>query len=511
MSTPTAVIRCGSQVRTHSEVKSRAARLATGLSQLGLRIGDRYAILMRNEIGFIEATLAGAALGAVPVPVNWHWTGDDLAHLLVDSACKAVVVHTDFLPALEAVIPDGCDIIEAAVPAVVADAYQFERPELTDRYPHTEALIEANDHYSDAVGAPPLSVIYTSGTTGKPKGILRQPVAPEDTARLIELVVAGLGLGTARSTLVAAPLYHTAPNTHAIFACALGMTVEIMPRFDAEELLRTVQDHRIEHVQAVPTMFIRMLKLPAELRHRYDTSSLTGVVHAAAPCPPEVKREMIDWLGPIVFEYYGGSETGAAVLCTSTEWLEHPGTVGRPFGGAAVKILATDGRELPPGSHGDIYIRPVEGWPEFTFLGNPEKRREMERDGFITVGDIGYLDEEGFLYLSDRRNDMVISGGVNIYPAEIESCIVGMDGVADVAVFGIPDPDFGESLAAHVQPAEGTQLDADAVRTHVAGHLAKYKVPKVVVFETELPREDTGKLFKRKLKAPYWRDAAMLK
>ncbi|WP_254707613.1 AMP-binding protein [Rhodococcus pyridinivorans] len=367
-----------------------------------------------------------------------------------------------------------------------------------------DTLIGAHAPVTAPVTDPPLGVIYTSGTTGRPKGILRQPVPAEHAGRLAELVVEGFAFGSATSTLIPAPLYHTAPNTHAVFALALGLDLDIPPRFDAEGLLALIQQRRIEHLQMVPTMFVRWLKLPEDVRARYDLSSLKSIVHAAAPCPQEVKRAIIDWLGPIVHEYYGGSETGAAVTCTSKQWLEHPGTVGRPFADVEVKILGDDGTELPPGRAGEIYLKPFSVWPDFTYLGNDAKRREIERDGFLSVGDIGYLDTDGYLYLSDRRNDMVISGGVNIYPAEIEACIITVPGVRDVAVFGIPDPDFGEALAAHIELEPGARVGAEDIRTHVTGHLAKYKVPKVVVFDDALPREDTGKLFKRKLKEPYW-------
>jgi long-chain acyl-CoA synthetase len=218
---------------------------------------------------------------------------------------------------------------------------------------------------------------------------------------------------------------------------------------------------------------------------------------------------MIDWFGPIIYEYYGGSETGVVVLCTSEQWLGHPGTVGRPLRDADVKIFGDDGAQLPPGVTGEIYLRPPSIFPDFTYLGNDAKRRAMERDGYVSVGDLGYLDDDGYLYLNDRRNDMVISGGVNIYPAEIEACIVALPGVRDVAVFGIPDAEFGESVAAHVERAPGTDIGVDDIRSHVARHLANYKVPKVVVFEETLPREDTGKLFKRLLKEPYWQARAV--
>jgi long-chain acyl-CoA synthetase len=215
---------------------------------------------------------------------------------------------------------------------------------------------------------------------------------------------------------------------------------------------------------------------------------------------------MIDWFGPIIYEYYGGSETGMVVFCSTQQWLDRPGTVGRPFGDADVRILGEDGALLPPGTVGEIYTKLCSVWPDFTYLGNDAKRRAMERDGYVSIGDLGYLDDDGYLYLSDRRNDMVISGGVNIYPAEIEACIIALPEVRDVAVFGIPDAEFGESLAAHIERAPDARIAADDIRSHVASHLAKYKVPKVVVFDDALPREDTGKLFKRLLKEPYWQN-----
>jgi long-chain acyl-CoA synthetase len=253
----------------------------------------------------------------------------------------------------------------------------------------------------------------------------------------------------------------------------------------------------------VPTMFVRLLALPEQTRSRYDLSSLRWIVHAAAPCPPEVKRAMIDWLGPIVAEYYGGTETGPVVFCTSEEWLAHPGTVGRPIERSVVKVLDADGSELPTGASGEIYMW-VDIWPDFTYAGDAQKRRAIERDGLVSCGDVGYLDAEGYLYLNDRRSDMVISGGVNIYPAEIEACLLSLPGVRDCAVFGVPDDDFGEALAAHVELSEGAELSADAVRGHIRSSLAAYKTPRVVEFSDSLPREDSGKIFKRRLREPYW-------
>jgi long-chain acyl-CoA synthetase len=495
----------GTRQRPLAEVKERAARLARGLRDLGVGHGDRYGIVMRNEIAYLEANLAAALIGAVPVPVNWHWTGVDLAHLLTDSGVKLLIVHTDLLPAVEAHKPAGVVIVEAETPAEVAAAYRLGAVPLTGRYPTLAGLIEDNDPAAPVSAAPPMAVIYTSGTTGLAKGILRDPVKAENAAGLMSLVAGTFCYEAGETTVVPAPLYHTAPNVAAIFAAALGMSIVLMPRFDAEELLRLIERHRVSTVQVVPTMFIRMLRLPAEVRARYDLSCLQAVVHAAAPCPPDVKRAMIDWLGPVVREYYGGSEGGIWVYCDSAEWLAHPGTVGRPVLDAAIRVLDPALAEVPAGETGLIYGRSPHVWPDFTYLHNDDKRRDIDAgDGFITVGDLGHVDGDGYLYLSDRANDMVISGGVNIYPAEIEACLVNLPGVQDVAVFGIPHPDLGESLAAHVQPLPGETLTVEQVREHVARHLARYKVPSVVVFEEELPREDSGKLFKRRLRERYW-------
>lgn len=499
------IVYSGKRQTPLAEVKSRAAHLGAGLRRLGIEPGDRYGIIMRNETGFLEANLAAAPIGAVPVPVNWHWTGADLAHLLSDSGMKLAVAHTDLLPAVEKHKPGHVRIIEAVPPEEVADAYGLGPVTATGRYPTLDGLIEENDPPAAGTAPPPMAVIYTSGTTGLAKGILRDPVKPEHAPGLMSLVAKTFLYEPGATTVLTAPMYHTAPNVAATFGAALGLSMVIMPRFDAEELLRLIEAHRVSTVQVVPTMLIRMLRLPPQVRARYDLSSLKAVVHAAAPCPPDVKRAAIDWLGPIVREYYGGSEGGIWTDCDSQEWLAHPGTVGRPVDDAAIRILDPALKEVAAGETGLIYGRSPRAWPDFTYIGNDGGRRDIDAgEGFFTIGDIGHVDADGYLYLSDRQGDMVISGGVNIYPAEIEACVQNLEGVADTAVFGIPDPDLGETLAAHVEPLPGATLTEDDVRDHVARHLAKYKVPAVVVFEDKLPREDTGKLFKRRLKARYW-------
>ena len=253
----------------------------------------------------------------------------------------------------------------------------------------------------------------------------------------------------------------------------------------------------------VPTMFVRLLKLSEETKRKYDLSSLAFVVHAAAPCPPEIKRQMIAWWGPVINEYYGATETGAVVFHTSEEALRKPGTVGRPITGGIVRIYDEQGHVLGPNQVGEVYLR-LEALPDFTYHGLDDQRRAIERDGLVTAGDVGYLDDDGYLFLCDRKKDLVISGGVNIYPAEIEAAILAVPGVHDCAVFGIPDEEYGEALCAYIESEPGSALSAGEVRAFLSDKLARYKVPKVIEFQRDLPREDSGKIFKRKLRAPYW-------
>jgi len=281
-----------------------------------------------------------------------------------------------------------------------------------------------------------------------------------------------------------------------------------MFRFDAEEMLRLIEAHHITQVQVVPAMLIRLLQLPEPVRSRYDLSSLTCIAHGAAPCPVHVKEQIINWFGPIVSEAYGGSEAGLVTWTDTPGWLAHPGTVGRPDDGSDVRILAEDGSPLGPRQAGQVYVRPPEYLPDFTYLGDPAKRAAIERDGYLSLGDIGYLDEDGYLYLTDRASDIVISGGVNIYPAEIEQVILKLAGVRDVAVVGIPDDTYGEALAAHVAADPAAGLSADSVRNHLRGCIASYKIPRLIVFDDHLPREDSGKLFKRRLRELYWARSA---
>ena len=355
-------------------------------------------------------------------------------------------------------------------------------------------------------------MIYTSGTTGHPKGVRRNPPTADQAVVWQEIIgkVMGFSADVASPdesvTVVTGPMYHSAPNAYGLFALRYGANIILEPRFDPEELLQFIDRERVTHLHMVPTMFVRLLKLPDEVKAKYDLSSLRFVVHAAAPCPVHVKQAMIEWWGPVIYEYYGGTETGAVVFCDSEEWLAHPGTVGKSFNGADIRVLDDDGKELSQGATGEIVCR-MHSIPDFTYHGDDEKRRRSEKSGLIALGDIGYLDDDGFLYLCDRAKDMVISGGVNIYPAEIEAELHKMPGVEDCAVFGIPNEEFGEALCAVVQRRTGADIGEDDVRAFLRERVAGFKVPRTVEFKTELPREDSGKIFKRKLREPYWEAA----
>jgi long-chain acyl-CoA synthetase len=304
-------------------------------------------------------------------------------------------------------------------------------------------------------------------------------------------------------SVVPGPLYHSAPNAFAMRAGRVGEVMVLMPRFDPVQLLELIERERLDTMFMVPTMFIRLLKLPEEVRRKYDLSSLRFVIHAAAPCPHDVKRAMIDWWGPVINEFYGSTESSAVTLASSADTLAKPGTVGRAVEGAELRILDDDGRVQPPGEVGEIFTRFAE-LPDFTYHNKPHERAKVDREGFITSGDVGYLDADGYLFLCDRKRDMVISGGVNIYPAEIEAVLHAMPGVKDCAVFGIPDAEFGEKLMAVVEPQDGGSVSADDVRAHLRRHLADYKVPRMIEIGRDLPREDSGKIFKRRLRDPYW-------
>ena len=501
------VIISGERQRSHQEIMMNAARAARGLEEtLGLKLADSVAIFMRNDFGVFEMSLAAAALGAYSVPVNWHYTADEAQYVLENCGAKALIIHADLLPQIASGIPESCKVLVVETPPELSTTYQVspEAARVPDNATGWYEWLAQFEPLAPRDVASPGAMIYTSGTTGRPKGVRRKAGTPAEMENLYATINQAFDIGPGKRTIIPAPLYHSAPNTYGILCVVMGMDETVlMPRFDPEELLRLIERHKTTHLQTVPTMFIRMLKLPKEQREKYDTSSLEFVVHAAAPCPPDVKQQMIDWWGPIINEYYGATEVGSVSFLTSEQWLNHRGSVGKAMTNCEIVILDDDGKKLGPHEIGDVFCRNL-GGPDFTYHLDDQKRAKAEMHGLISVGDIGYLDEDGFLYLCDRRNDMVISGGVNIYPMEIETCLISHPAIADCAVFGIPDEDFGESLCACVQLQPGHAMSEDDVRAHVREFMASYKVPKIVDIRPDLPREDSGKIFKRKLREPYW-------
>lgn len=490
----------GTRLRSNAEARARAFRAAAGFRQLGVETGDAIALLLRNDFEFFEASLAAGYAGAYAVPINWHSTADEASYVLKDSGAKLLVIHRDLLERLAGAIDPGLPVLVVATPPEISAAYGLSGSS-------GQSMIPTLDWETWMTGFAPLetpntdarsAVIYTSGTTGRPKGVRREP---DRTGAAARLSAVGFGMGEGLETvLMNGPMYHTAPNSYGRLAFELGARIILQPRFDPEEMLQLIERYRVTHMHIVPTMFVRLLRLPADIRAAYDLGSLRSVVHGAAPCPPELKRQMIDWWGPVINEYYGATEAGLIATHNSDEAVRKPGTVGRALPGVTVRIVGGDGRDLPAGQIGDIYVQ-TPGSGNFNYIGLKGKRDEITLGTFITVGDIGYLDEEGYLFLCDRRNDMIISGGVNIYPAEIEAALQAQPDVADAAVFGVADAEFGQSVCAYVQPSDiAAGVDVDALRLRLETVLSKYKVPRIFVVQNELPREDSGKIFKRKLR-----------
>jgi long-chain acyl-CoA synthetase len=495
----------GERRRTHAEVAARAARIAGGLHRLGVRQGDSVCMLMRNDIAFIESAYAAMQLGAYGVPINWHFKVEEIDYILRDSATSVLIGHADLLHQLKRAIPPGVTVLSAPTPPEILKTYTIDRDLLAKPgfAIDFESWLEQQLPYNGPAVPQPQNMIYTSGTTGNPKGVRRQAPTVEQAATAERMRTLIFGLNPGVRALLPGPLYHSAPNSFGIRAGKLGGALVLTPRFDTEEFLKLIEAERIDTMFMVPTMFIRLLKLPEEVRRKYDISSLRHVIHAAAPCPPDVKRAMIQWWGPVIYEFYGSTESGAVTFANSEDALKKPGTVGRIAPGAELRFIGDDGRVLGQGEIGEIYSR-ISAHPDFTYHNKPEKRGEIERDGFITSGDVGYIDADGYVFLCDRKRDMVISGGVNIYPAEIEAVLHAVPGVHDCAVFGIPDEEFGEALMAVVEPQEGVKLDLADIRVRLKASLADYKVPKHIEIATALPREDSGKIFKRRLRDPYW-------
>jgi long-chain acyl-CoA synthetase len=474
----------------------RVNQLAHALRATGLDDGDGVAALVPNGIAPIELTMAALQAGWYYTPINWHFTAPEIAYIVHDTEAKVFFVHERFAEAGRAAAD------QAGVPADARFSYGAV-PGFTD----VTAL-----RSGQPAGLPPrrtagATMHYTSGTTGRPKGVRRElsGLDPDDAADLLcaLLQIFGVTSGQPNVHLVTSPNYHTAVTTFGGTALQYGHTLVCMDGWDAAKALELVERYRITNTHMVPTQFKRMLSLPEETRKRHDVSSMRWLIHAAAPCPVQIKRAMLEWWGPCVYEYYAATEGGGTVV-TPQEWLERPGTVGRAWPMSEIMIADDDGNPVPAGVPGTVYMKMA---LEFEYKDDPAKTAASRLRGFFTVGDIGFLDEDGYLFLCDRKSDMIISGGANIYPAEIEAEIIVHPKVADVAVFGIPDEEWGEQIKAVVQPADGVPPSAELAAEIIAsldGRLAKMKWPKSIDFVDELPRDPSGKLLKRRLREPYW-------
>jgi long-chain acyl-CoA synthetase len=503
---------------SYKELDARANRFARLLRRLGLSRGDHIALLMENHARFFEVVAAASRIGLYYTPISSHLTAPEVAYIVDDSAARVVVTTAKLLEVAAAAAP-SCRGVEHWFAIGMEDpTAPFE--------PYEEAVAaEVEDPLGDEFLGMPM--MYSSGTTGRPKGVLRPlpEVRPRESDDAIRFGRGLMKFRTGMKLLSVAPLYHAAPHAAVTAALQLGAEVIVMERFDPEECLKLVDRYGITHMQMVPTMFVRLLKLPASVRGYYHLSSLEAVVHSAAPCPIPVKEAMIEWLGPIVYEYYGATESYGFTRCTSEEWLSHKGTVGRAVLGE-ILILDDLGRAVPGGDVGNVWFV---GGSTFRYFTRPKSKRgnrfsasrpeidtvEAEEagpasvvpTGAATVGDIGWVDEEGYLYLTDRKSFMIVSGGVNIYPREVEDVLAMHEAVADVAVVGVPDEDFGEQVKAVVMLDPSFSPSA-SVEQELIGfcrqQLAGFKCPRSVDFVNVLPRLESGKLAKHLVREPYW-------
>ena len=474
-----------------SDFGARVQRAVGALRALGVSDGDVVALMLHNGPAALELMLACRWLGAAWCPVNWHFKADELGYILRDCQARLFVAEAPLLDELAAALAPGLQVLAAG-------------REPSTRWPRWESLRDAAAPNTEPAHPPRGAMLYTSGTTGRPKGIKRAPATPEQAVRALARSRHVYGFEPGMRALLSAPLYHSAPNSYAIVAAQTeGAMLVLERRFDPERTLALIERHRLTHAYLVPTMYVRLLRLPDAVKKRHDLSSMRFVGSTGSPCAPEVKRAMIDWWGPVIHEAYGSSELGYMTRLDSREALARPGSAGRALPDVEIRILDEAGAEQAAGVPGLIYVR-QRGIADFSYQGDDGARRAMDREGFLTMGDVGYLDRDGYLFIVDRKADMVISGGVNIYPAEIEQALLAMPGVDDCAVFGIPDAEYGEALAAAVQPRAGALPTVDEVKAWLRERLAGYKVPAVVTFHETLPREDTGKIFKRKLREPYW-------
>jgi len=492
-----ALVTPDNQEYSAGELLGRVNQVVHGLRAAGMEAGDALAVVLPNGIEILEIYLAALQAGWYLVPINHHLVGPEIAYIVEDCDAKIFVGHERFA--------EEC--------TVAAEEVGFPKERL-----FSVGQIDGFGSFSEMRDAQPTSnpenrtlgdvMNYTSGTTGQPKGVRRDlpPVSPEEAALGLSgvLFLFGVQPGDDNVHIIGSPLYHTAVMRFGGASMHLGHTVVVMDKWDPEGMLKLIEEYKVTTSHMVPTQFHRLLALPEDIRRKYDMSSLRHMIHAAAPCPIDTKRAMIDWWGSAIDEYYAASEGGGTLVGTE-EWLTKPGTVGKPWPISEIAIFDDDNNELPTGEIGTVYMAMSAGG--FEYHKDKDKTEKNRIGRFFTVGDVGYLDEDGFLFLCDRKTDMIISGGANIYPAEIENVLLGHPKVVDAAVFGIPHDDWGEEVKAVIEPVDGVAPSpelADEILAYCDGRLARFKTPKTIDFIEEMPRDPNGKLYKRKLRDPYW-------
>ncbi|MFT5604166.1 MAG: long-chain acyl-CoA synthetase [Paracoccaceae bacterium] len=497
---PALIARDGDSLRrvSRGELLAQSNRLAHGLRELGLTPGDAVAIAAPNTVENIELYLAAIQMGLYLVPLNWHLAAPEIQYILKDSGARVFIAHEK----LHATAQNAVSELSCHCYAIGAIPSFGSFCELTDGQPTT---LPSERRAGQVMN-------YTSGTTGRPKAVKRalHDLSPDVLYSIMPSMLGNtfnIGAEDNHVHYCGSPLYHTAVTSWAGNSLHLGHCVVLVHQWDAGQMLADIEQFAVTTSHMVPTQFTRLLKLPEAQRAQNDLSSLRSIIHAAAPCPPAVKQAMLDWWGPIIFEYYAGTEGGSAI-CTPQDWLKYPGTVGKAPPSSGLRVLDDEGRDLPANTSGSIYLKIMAGM-DFEYKGDPEKTRTNRVGDYFTLGDVGYLNEDGFLFLSDRKIDMIISGGANIYPAEVENVLIMHPAVLDCAVFGIPNEDWGEEVKAVIQLRENTASDSALlgdIQQFLEARLARMKLPRSYDFVAELPRDPNGKLYKRRLREPYWQN-----
>jgi long-chain acyl-CoA synthetase len=493
-------------VTLRNDFEKHSKKLATILQKQGIGQNDTIAMLMRNDVQYLEVIQACRYLGCYFVPLNWHSVATEIEHILQDSGAKVLIAHADLVHKMVEQHLQKVWVAIFPTPNEVLKSYHLDinaRSKTVDMALNLELALQTAEQIDTPLKPFRGMFAYTSGSTGRPKGIKR---SNDDSTADRFAVYKGLSqslmqLTTKDRFYIAAPIYHSAPNTLSLCSLAASdIDIYISTKFDPEDFLAAIEKYRITHIYIVPTMMIRLLKLPQTIREKYDLGSLKYALSTGSACPTDIKSAMINWFGPIFYESYGASEIGFMTLISSYESLQKPGSVGKVVAGGEIKILSENKQELGPHQSGLIYVDlPMFG--QFNYTNFDGDNSAYTYQNCISVGDIGFLDDDGYLFINDRQKDMIISGGANIFPLEIESVLIQMHDIVDCAIYGAPDPEFGETVVVAVQCQPTTSITLEQIHEFLDGKLARFKFPRKLEIHLKLPREDTGKIFKQKLRA----------